>query len=234
MTQRTMERIDPLQQTDILGSYALHLERYEFALQHLHGQRVLDIACGNGYGSAFIKTQRPECRVLGVDVAEAAIAFARQHYVQDRLDYQCSEAATFSTDEVFDTVISLETLEHLPAPELFVQRIRQLMVEGGKFIVSVPITYSTDVNPYHLHDFTERQLVALLAQNGFQLIAQQEQIQVFNPFNLFSKERKAVFEFRQHLLWYYVTHPFSAIKRLMTTLRYGFKNVYLLAVFIKI
>ena len=57
--------------------YLMHVVTYQFAEAFTRDRRVLDFGCGSGYGSAMIACGARE--VVGVDVAEEAVAFARAH-----------------------------------------------------------------------------------------------------------------------------------------------------------
>ena len=79
----------------------------------------------------------------------------------------------FADPEGFDTIVTIETIEHLPNTVQFVSRIAGMLRPGGILIASVPTTPSVDGNPYHLHDFTERSFRRLfdrqLEQEGLKM-----------------------------------------------------------------
>lgn len=236
----TIERIypkdlDPLSQDD-QHSLNIHLQRYEFAASHLSGQRVLDMACGCGYGTALLAERNPQMQVVGVDIDPAAIAYARQHYQRPNLSYQCADAELFASPNGFDCIVSLETIEHLPRPQQLLANYVRLLAEGGKVIASVPITPTLDGNPHHLHDFSRRSFHALFRQQGLHARQQLEQIQWWQFKGLFSKQAD---QHKQHrsegvgnaVLLYYRRHPLYLFSRLYSMLRYGFSNRYLTCVF---
>src|SRR5947207_1614887 len=92
----TMERLvpDELMQEGATGSETLklHLERYEFAAQHVKGPRILDLACGVGYGSRLLRDRIPEATVTGLDLSESAVSYAKSRYAADRLDFLVGNA----------------------------------------------------------------------------------------------------------------------------------------------
>src|SRR5690606_24231339 len=96
----TIERIYPPQldadNKDDRETLRIHMERYDFAAVRLTGTRVLDMACGCGYGSDRLAELNPDKTVVGVDIDPAAIAFARAHYQRPNLSYICADAETFS------------------------------------------------------------------------------------------------------------------------------------------
>jgi 2-polyprenyl-3-methyl-5-hydroxy-6-metoxy-1,4-benzoquinol methylase len=104
-------------------TYRLHLQRYEFAAKHAHGGRLLDIACGVGYGSRLIADQRPDIgEVQGADISPEAIAYAQGHYAGGPVAFSVQDAMAYQPAIPFDTIVSLETIEHLPQPMLFMER----------------------------------------------------------------------------------------------------------------
>lgn len=116
----TLERIYPLKMDDRLAAdlatLELHIQRYEFASDALTGSRVLDMACGCGYGSALLAERHPDKQITGIDIDPEAIAYAQANYQRPNLRYQCANAETFADSSGFDSIVSLETIEHLPDP----------------------------------------------------------------------------------------------------------------------
>src|SRR5262245_16068204 len=74
----------------------LHLARYEFAAAQARPGRILDLACGVGYGTRLLAERaRAADAVVGVDVSEQAIEFARGRYAAERIRFVCADALTF-------------------------------------------------------------------------------------------------------------------------------------------
>jgi len=116
-----------------------HRARYEFAAGKVRG-RVLDGACGTGYGTQIL-ANREQC-VVGVDVSEDALRFARENY-------KCEFIKGLLEDRPwqgkFDSIVSFETLEHLEAPELVLRLFAESLNPGGLLIASVP---NEDLYPF--------------------------------------------------------------------------------------
>jgi SAM-dependent methyltransferase len=234
----SLERLIPdyLRPDDATGqeTYRLHLERYHFASRHACPGRALDIACGVGYGSRLIADGRPDLSsVLGVDICGEAVAYALEHYATDRVDYRVHDAMRFEADAPYDTVVSLETIEHLPDPEGFIRVALKSVRSGGRFIGSVPVTPSVDANPHHLHDFTKASFRRIGKRFGLREIASFDQVQPFNPFRVVSRSEKRLADMREGLAKYYILHPKSAAKRAWSTVVDGFNNKYLTVVWEK-
>lgn len=147
-----------------------HWHRYAFARRFAAGRRVLDVACGEGYGSALLA--RVARSVTGVDVAEAAIAHARAAYAgQANLRFETGSAAELALpDGSVDLAVSFETIEHLPRdlqPRMLAE-IARVLGPDGVLLLSAPnpVEYSQARgyrNPYHEHEPSREELAALLA-----------------------------------------------------------------------
>ncbi|HTR54291.1 MAG TPA: class I SAM-dependent methyltransferase [Kofleriaceae bacterium] len=230
MTAPSLERLvpDELDEAGTTGraTLALHVERYELAARHARG-RVLDLACGAGYGTRLVADRAREVtEAVGVDIAEDAVAYARGRYARTGVRYELSDALAFRDAAGFDTAISLETVEHVREPGELIAHLVSLLRPGGVLVASVPTTPSVDVNPHHLHDFTERSLRALVAPHGLVEIDCLRQIQRFSPISALRREEARMADMRRGMVGYYMRHPGAAFRRLAATMRYGFTNRY--------
>src|SRR5687768_15184340 len=80
----------------VLNSYE-HWHRYLFAAGFVAGKAVLDVACGEGYGSDLLA--RTAARVVGVDVAADAVDHAARLYRRDNLSFRRGPASRIPVDE---------------------------------------------------------------------------------------------------------------------------------------
>lgn len=155
-----------------------HRARYYWALQHLtEGARVLDAACGNGYGSYILAGGG--MRVIGVDVCAEAIAFARHYYAGPSISYRIgavgdgrSLSQVASEHGAFDAVVSMETVEHLERPEAFIANVRTVLRPGGSFFFSTPNARQMALAdaPFHRRHFETGEVLDLLNKAGFERI----------------------------------------------------------------
>ena len=137
--------------------------RYVFASSFVNGKKVLDIACGSGYGSSYLLSKGATA-VFGGDVSKEAIEYAQGHYHKNNLSYQWIDAnkPLPFPDSFFDVVVSLETIEHLENPDAFLGECKRVMRSGGTFVCSTPNKEAMPVNksdpekpanPFHLKEY---------------------------------------------------------------------------------
>lgn len=165
----TWERLIPKQMADDPASQKIvdiHYQRYETAARYVQGKRVLDIACGTGYGSQMLGL-RGASTVVGVDRSQETVEYAKNNYQTPNVEFVCADAEQFEWQEQFDVIVSFETIEHLHYPIKFIERLRNLLVPGGDLIVSVPLGETRHVDPYHLHAFSQEQVFELVENAGF-------------------------------------------------------------------
>jgi len=145
---------------------AEHLARYALASSVCKGRHVLDIACGEGYGSAYL-ADAGAASVLGVDISAQAITTAKSRFTRDGIDFRIGDALdpdSWHSGERFDVVVCFETIEHVNNPKRFLQFIREVLKPDGTIIISCPndaIDAQRGIsNPFHssvfsFHEFKE-------------------------------------------------------------------------------
>ena len=147
-----------------------HWHRYAFAAPLVKGRRVLDAACGEGYGSHLLA--RDAAEVVGVDISAAAVAHARARYAEaPNLRFEQGDACDLAFDDAhFDVVVSFETLEHLTAHEQLLAGFSRVLGDNGLLLISSPDkrTYSEQAgfrNEFHVRELYRGEFVALLARH---------------------------------------------------------------------
>ncbi len=142
--------------------YTLHLTRYIFAAQYVHGA-VLDIACGTGYGSRYL-LQAGCAQVIGVDLSAEAVQYAVSYYNGPTFIVADGQNLPFPTN-TFSSVVCLETIEHVHDPETFLQELRRVLTSGGRVILSTPnYRGGTFLSHFHMQEFRHEELQALLSK----------------------------------------------------------------------
>jgi SAM-dependent methyltransferase len=105
-----------------------HLAVYEWIATRVAGMRVVDMACGEGYGSDVLA--HTAARVVGVDANPEAHEHARLRYRRANLRFERDLVESFS--EEADAVVFLQTIEHLQDPGAVLERFRSLVSTRGK------------------------------------------------------------------------------------------------------
>lgn len=183
-----MQTLDPIdwnkfkgerqQAKTLSGIHPGHLERYFFAAGQVSG-RVLDAACGCGYGSKILHDSGSF--VTGIDLEREAIDYARQHYPGP--EYILADVTKFAAN--YDCTVSLETIEHLTEPELALRQFRK----SRRLIVSSPNQdnypfvagkFANDRFPHQRH-YTPLEFESLLRENGWRVCGRFCQIEKHTP-----------------------------------------------------
>jgi len=157
-----------------------HMHRYAFAQSFVRGRRVLDAACGEGYGSALLAAVAGE--VVGVDISSQAITHARARYgANPKLEFRNGDATQLDefSDASFDVIVSFETLEHVHAQGQMLAGFKRLLKADGLLLISSPDkrTYSDLTgyrNEHHVRELYRDELESLLRSefNGVRLLGQ--------------------------------------------------------------
>jgi SAM-dependent methyltransferase len=144
-----------------------HWHRYSVMLPAARGRRVLDAACGEGYGSRLLAGAAAD--VIGIDVDAAAIGHAvARYFAQPNLRYlQGSCTALPLTTGSVDLIVSFETIEHLEGQEAMLSEFRRVLAPGGALVISSPnkAIYSEETgyaNEFHVRELTRDELAAML------------------------------------------------------------------------
>ena len=148
---------------------AEHQHRYAFAAGLTAGASVLDVACGEGYGAAFLA--RSAAQVVGVDLDPAAIAHAARHYGGiANLSFKAGEVGALPfADRSFDAVVCFETIEHVADPRAALRELKRVLTPDGRLIVSTPDreVYSGELsnrNQFHLAELSAAEFAGELRQ----------------------------------------------------------------------
>lgn len=146
--------------------YRRHLAVYEWIGARVIGQRVIDMACGEGYGSEVLS--RGAASVVGVDANPEAHEHARLRYQRQNLGYERGLVETHGEPGAFNAVVFLQTIEHVQDPVAVLEHFRSLLAPGGVAYISTPnlLTLAPEGaeksdNPWHLKEYRAPQFEAL-------------------------------------------------------------------------
>ena len=136
-----------------------HMQRYIFAENFVKNKIVLDVACGEGYGSNILAQTAK--KVIGVDIDDETIKYARSKYSSSNISFVCSDVEKLPfEDNFFDVIVSYETIEHIDEikQKEFLNEIDRVLKCDGLLIMSTPNKeVYTDLvnsnNKYHIKEF---------------------------------------------------------------------------------
>jgi SAM-dependent methyltransferase len=143
--------------------YRRHLVVYRWIAERCHGRDVVDMACGEGYGTDVLASRA--ARVTGVDANPEAHDHARLKYTRPGVRFVRDLVETFH--EPCDAVVFLQTIEHVQNPGEILDHLRSLLRPGGTAYVSTPnvLTLAPDGeksgNPWHVKEYRAEEFRAL-------------------------------------------------------------------------
>ena len=181
--ERILSRLRFQQRGGVAHASAFHAARLAGAVGP--GTRVLDVGCGNGVTCGeFLKRG---CQVVGVDLSEQGIQWARQQYPGGRFELLAADRHILQNlgEEPFDLVISTEVVEHLYAPREWATGCQAALKPGGRLICTTPYhgylknlvlsilgKWDSHANPLwdggHIKLWSRRTLSQLLTEAGFE------------------------------------------------------------------
>ena len=135
-----------------------HLVVYEWIGARVAGLRVIDMACGEGYGSEVLS--RSAASVLGLDANPQAHEHARLRYRRQNLEFDRGMVENYGQPCSYDAVVFLQTIEHVHDPQAVLRNFRELLAPGGIAYISTPNVLTLapagearSGNPWHLREY---------------------------------------------------------------------------------
>jgi SAM-dependent methyltransferase len=144
--------------------YRRHLVVYEWIAARTIGRRVVDMACGEGYGSEVLS--RGAASVVGVDANPEAHEHAKLRYVRDNLSFERGMVELWERE--CDALVFLQTIEHVQDPDAVLRHFRGMLAPDGAAYVSTPnlLTLAPEGaeksdNPWHIKEYRAHEFKAL-------------------------------------------------------------------------
>lgn len=145
-----------------------HINRYAFAAEFVKDKNILDVACGTGYGSAYLAESGAK-EVVGGDVSKEAITYALKNTRSDKLSFALLDATQLPFPAcTFDVITSFETIEHLEKYRIFLAECTRTLKNGGILVCSTPNKKLASphtpkpLNPFHVREFYPMEYYRLL------------------------------------------------------------------------
>jgi len=189
-------------------------------LPSLGGKQVLDIGCGNGAQSAYIKQKYGAGQLFGLDIEEYSIKTAKENLQKlPGLQFSLGDAQDLKefNDASMDTVLCIESAFHYSAKFAFLKSVRRVLKEGGDFLLadilyknsSISTTWKSSWNKNH---WTHEQYKEAFDKLGFCLVNEEDItdqiIKGIEQTKVLIKSPKKQKSFTSRLANYYVNNQF--------------------------
>lgn len=149
-----------------------HLHRYWEVIKLINPtDTILDIACGNGFGSNLLANQT-KGKVIGGDISAEAVQYSKKKFQQTNLEFSVLDGTNLSfPDSFFNTVVSFETIEHTIHYKKMLSEFKRVLKPGGLLVLSTPNILVNSpsgivTNPFHTQEFKLEELISIV-QNEF-------------------------------------------------------------------
>jgi SAM-dependent methyltransferase len=190
-----------------------HRSRYRFAAQFVDGERVLDVACGSGFGLSLLRAGG--AWPVGVDYDAQTVREIKHAHPRSALVTADATRLPLASASL-DTVVSFETIEHVPDARALVRELRRVLRPGGGLILSTPnrefgpLSRHT-ANRFHVREFTAAELREMLSD-------------CFEHVQLFGQRPVDAYRYVPFLMVETHVEPSALVWKLLLRLPYGLKN----------
>jgi len=142
-----------------------HLVVYEWIRRQVGGLRVVDMACGEGYGSDVLA--HSAASVVGVDANPEAHEHAKARYTRPGLRFVRDMIQTFN--EPCDAIVFLQTIEHVEDPGELLEHFKRISevayISTPNVLTLAPAGAERSGNPWHVHEYRAAEFRALLGNH---------------------------------------------------------------------
>lgn len=128
---------------------------YEYAVPVIKGKKVLDVGCGNAYGTALMA--RDAQYITGVDYDPVTVSENKEKYKDIKnLDFMQGAVPPLPiADGSYDVITAFQFIEHIEKRKDFLKECIRVLKPGGVLMVTTPnIKKSLARNPFHIHEYT--------------------------------------------------------------------------------
>jgi ubiquinone/menaquinone biosynthesis C-methylase UbiE len=140
---------------------------YEFAQSYIAGKKVLDIGCGNGYGTALMAKSAKE--IVGLDYDAATVAGNQSTYRSiSNISFKQGSIPPIPYDDgSFEVITAFQFIEHIEPRKEFLKECLRVLSPGGTLLVTTPNSKkSLARNPFHVHEYTFNEMQEELSSLG--------------------------------------------------------------------
>lgn len=130
----------------LFRDYIYGNKRFEKAIQCVvesvpdTAKQILDIGCGIGHSSWLFKEAFPDAKIIGVDISDISIEFARKLFNHPRISFKTADISAHPAEKPFDLVVMIDVYEHIPQQERTSLHLtlKSLIKENGWLVVTTP------------------------------------------------------------------------------------------------
>lgn len=159
----TGERLETFVTTEAMTE---HLHRYAIIFNLIKNKKVLDIACGEGYGTALMSKYAKH--VTGIDIDKDTISKASHKYRSENINFIDGSILNIPVnDSSYDIITCFETIEHISNHDKALNELKRILSSNGILVISTPEKkYYSDLNnfknPFHQKELYEKDFIQLL------------------------------------------------------------------------
>ena len=151
-----------------LSNFLTHMDRYNFVKHYVcENDAIVDAACGIGYGAKYLSQKCS--KVCAVDLSSNSLSLAKRYYNDDKIDWMKADVTSLPlADSSMDCFVSMETFEHLVAPDKLLAEMRRVVKKGGLGFMSTPNGQSPRRkminNPFHVKEYSYEEVCTICRQ----------------------------------------------------------------------
>jgi len=140
--------------TEVDDTHYEHIHRYFFASKFVKNKKVLDLACGEGYGVKILSKSAKS--VIGIEIDKKTTMHAKKKYRGKNIKFITSSITQIPIPgkHLFDVIVCFEAIEHIKEQKKIFEEVKRLLKKNGLFVISTPnkkiyTTEEKNSNPFH-------------------------------------------------------------------------------------
>ncbi len=177
--------------TEYIDMYDINQENFWIAIEHIsrysyatwfckkrNYNRVLDIACSNGYGTKMLSKSAD--KIIGADINASLLEFAKKNHDKNTsfvlADIDNDDLKSNFNNEIFDLIVCFETLEHINNPQKLLKDLKNMLHSNGRILLSIPNSdcepvceNGNPINEHHKHVFYPQVIDELLKESNLEV-----------------------------------------------------------------
>jgi ubiquinone/menaquinone biosynthesis C-methylase UbiE len=151
---------------------------YKFCSGFVEGKYVLDVGCGEGFGTYYLSEKAK--KIIGIDNSPESIELAKKNYNRENIEFIQMDAEKLEfPDETFEIVVSMAVIEHVKDYESYLREMKRVLKKGGIGVISfLKRIYKVPLEPYHFREFYLSEILELMKKHF------SENFEIYGLFNI--------------------------------------------------